>query len=139
MLFNPICPQGNGNPVQYSCLESPMDILQPGGLQSTGLQKVGHDQVAEHALSFQHVINIRTINEIFYCFHQVFKIHCVFFPFSSSQFRLITFQALSSHVWLVDGSDLEGVVHLCPLICKPHPSAYRSFQDIGAIWSSRML
>ena len=30
--------EGNGNPLQYSCLENPMD----GGLQSTGLQRVGH-------------------------------------------------------------------------------------------------
>ena len=33
---------GNGNPVQYSCLGNPMD-KEPNGLQSTGLQKVGHD------------------------------------------------------------------------------------------------
>ena len=34
--------EGNGNPLQYSCLENPMDE-EPGGLQSIGLQKVGHD------------------------------------------------------------------------------------------------
>ena len=34
------CPGGrNGNPLQYSCLESPMDRGEPGGLQSMGLQK----------------------------------------------------------------------------------------------------
>ena len=32
-------------PVQYSCLESPMDGEEPGGLQSTGLQRVRHDEV----------------------------------------------------------------------------------------------
>ena len=32
----------NGNPLQYSCLENPMD-RGAGGLQSTGLQRVGHD------------------------------------------------------------------------------------------------
>ena len=31
---------GNGNPLQYSCLENSMDR---GGLQSMGLQRVGHD------------------------------------------------------------------------------------------------
>ena len=34
--------EGNGDPLQYSCLENPMD----GGacsLQSTGPQRVGHD------------------------------------------------------------------------------------------------
>ena len=35
---------GNGNPLQYSCL----DREELGGLQSTGLQRVGHDRVTEH-------------------------------------------------------------------------------------------
>ena len=30
---------GNGNPLQYSCLENPR-TEEPGGLQSTGLQRV---------------------------------------------------------------------------------------------------
>ena len=34
--------EGNGSPLQYSCLENPM-TEEPGGLQSTGLQRVGHD------------------------------------------------------------------------------------------------
>ena len=33
---------GNGNPLQYSCLENPMN-RRPGGLQSIGLHRVGHD------------------------------------------------------------------------------------------------
>ena len=33
---------GNGNPLQYSCLKNAMDE-EPGGLQSMGLQRVGHD------------------------------------------------------------------------------------------------
>ena len=32
---------GNGNPLQYSCLENSIEEL--AGLQSTGLQRVGHD------------------------------------------------------------------------------------------------
>ena len=32
--------EGNGNPLQYSFLENPMD---GGGLQSIGWQRVGHD------------------------------------------------------------------------------------------------
>ena len=32
---------GNGNPLQYSCLENPMD-RGPGRLQSMGSQTVGH-------------------------------------------------------------------------------------------------
>ena len=69
--------EGNGDPLQYSCLENPMDgetwqatvhgvtksptqlsdgilvweILrteEPGGLQSTGSQRVGHDLVSKH-------------------------------------------------------------------------------------------
>ena len=35
--------EGNGNPLQYSCLENSMD--EPGGLQSMGSQRVRHDKV----------------------------------------------------------------------------------------------
>ena len=34
--------EGNGNPLQYSCLENPMDE-EPGRLQSVGSQRVRHD------------------------------------------------------------------------------------------------
>ena len=33
--------EGNGNPLQYSCLENPMD-RGPGGLWSMGSQRIGH-------------------------------------------------------------------------------------------------
>ena len=33
---------GNGNPLQYSFLENSMD-REPGGLQSMGSQRVGHN------------------------------------------------------------------------------------------------
>ena len=33
---------GNGNPLQYSCLEIPW-TEEPGGLQSMGSQRVRHD------------------------------------------------------------------------------------------------
>ena len=35
---------GNGNPLQYSCLENPMDGGAWCRLQSMGLQRVGHDR-----------------------------------------------------------------------------------------------
>ena len=35
--------EGNGNPLQYSCLENPMDREGPQGLQSKGLQRVRHE------------------------------------------------------------------------------------------------
>ena len=34
--------EGNGNPLQYSCLENPMD-RERGRLQSMGSQRVGHN------------------------------------------------------------------------------------------------
>ena len=34
---------GNGNPLQYSCLENPMDKGNLGGLQSMGSQRFRHD------------------------------------------------------------------------------------------------
>ena len=38
--------EGNGNPLQYSCLENSMDG-EPGGLQSMGSQRVRHDWVTD--------------------------------------------------------------------------------------------
>ena len=35
--------EGNGNPLQYSCLENPRDG-EPGGLPSMGSHRVGHDR-----------------------------------------------------------------------------------------------
>ena len=38
------CPgEGNGYPLQYSGLENPHGQRKPGGLQSVGLQRVGHN------------------------------------------------------------------------------------------------
>ena len=34
---------GNGNPLQYSCLKKMSRTEEPGGLQSKGSRKVGHD------------------------------------------------------------------------------------------------
>ena len=34
--------EGNGNPLQYSCLENPRD-RKPGGLPSLGSHRVGHN------------------------------------------------------------------------------------------------
>ena len=35
--------EGNGNPLQYSCLENPMDGGAWWAIQSTGSQRVRHD------------------------------------------------------------------------------------------------
>ena len=42
-FFAPSPGEGNGTPLQYSCLENPMDREEPGRLQSTGSLGVGHD------------------------------------------------------------------------------------------------
>ena len=46
LLFNTLSSfvirEGNGTPLQYSCLENPMDE-EPGRLQSVGPLRVGHD------------------------------------------------------------------------------------------------
>ena len=38
--------EGNGNPLQHSCLGNPTE--EPGGLQSMGLQRVGHNLATNH-------------------------------------------------------------------------------------------
>ena len=39
--------EGNGNPLQYSCLGNPMDREEPEGLQSMGSQRVEHVQATK--------------------------------------------------------------------------------------------
>ena len=46
--------EGNGNPLQYSCLENPW-MEEPGRLQSTGLLGIGHDWATSLSLfTFMH-------------------------------------------------------------------------------------
>ena len=46
--------EGNGNPLQYSCQENPTDMVDPGGWQSMGSQRVRHDeQVSIHTEKVQ--------------------------------------------------------------------------------------
>ena len=40
--------EGNGNPLQYSCLENLMDRGAWWELKSMGSQRVGHDRTTEH-------------------------------------------------------------------------------------------
>ena len=48
----------NGSPLQYFCLEDPM-TEEPGGLQSTGSQRVGQDLAAkEQQQSFGNRMNV---------------------------------------------------------------------------------
>ena len=44
--------EGNGYPLQYSCLMSPVDRDKPGGLQSTGSQRVGQDLATKQQQCF---------------------------------------------------------------------------------------
>ena len=44
--------EGNGNPLQYSCLENPMDGGACCRLLSRGLQRVGHDWATSLSLYF---------------------------------------------------------------------------------------
>ena len=46
--------EGTGNPLQYSCLETPMEE-EPGGLQSMGSRRVGHHWATSLSLfTFMH-------------------------------------------------------------------------------------
>ena len=40
---------GHGNPLQYSCLENPLWTEEPGGLQSMGSQRIGHNWATKHS------------------------------------------------------------------------------------------
>ena len=80
--------EGNGNPLQYSCLESPSDE-EPSGRQSMGLQRVEHKDMSLSELlelvmdreawrtAIHGVIKSQTRLSNFH-FHLVF--HCVYVP-----------------------------------------------------------
>ena len=40
--------EGNGNPLQNTCLGNSMDREEPSGIQSMELQKIGHDLMTKH-------------------------------------------------------------------------------------------
>ena len=48
--------EGNGYPLQYCCPKNPEDI--PGGLQSMGLQRVGHGEDADMQTGWFHQITV---------------------------------------------------------------------------------
>ena len=50
--------EGNGNPLQYSCLENSMD-RESGGLQSMGLQRVRHDWVTNTHTHRRKLLSLR--------------------------------------------------------------------------------
>jgi len=52
---------GNGNSLQYSCLENPLDREDPGGLQSMGLQRIRHDWETKHKLKSTNIFNVFSI------------------------------------------------------------------------------
>ena len=58
---------GNCNPLQYSCWEIPW-TEQPGGLQSKGSQRVGHDRVT-NAFTFFAILIIYNHEKSKFCFH----------------------------------------------------------------------
>ena len=67
--------EGNGNPLQYSCLGNPMDR---GTLQSMGLQRAGHDLATEQEhwplptlTPSVHLCQMKFWSSLKYCFHQI--------------------------------------------------------------------
>ena len=49
--------EGNGYPLQYSCLENPIDTEEPGGLQSLGSHRVDTAEACEH----EHALHLRAV------------------------------------------------------------------------------
>ena len=59
--------EGNGNPLQCSCLENPRDG-EPGGLPSMGSHRVGHhwsDLAAAAAVPFMHFCFLSLVSSLF--------------------------------------------------------------------------
>ena len=62
--------EGNGNPLQYSCLENPRDS-RPGGLLSMGLHRVAHDWSDLAAASWSDTHFPRRIQQLSFCYFQI--------------------------------------------------------------------
>ena len=58
--------EGNGNPLQYSYLQNPMDRKESDELQSIGLQRVSHDWAHKHAPSLQWNQRVQCIQNIWF-------------------------------------------------------------------------
>ena len=66
--------EGNGNPLQYFCLENPVEE-EPRGLQSMWSQRVGHDCATSLSLfTFREKIQAREKNETYYLVNNCVKI-----------------------------------------------------------------
>lgn len=53
-------------------------------------------------LSLQHVIILKIIIYFTFFPNKIFTIQCIFYTYSSSQFRPVTLEMLNSHMWIVD-------------------------------------
>ena len=58
--------EGNGSPLQYSCLENPIGE-EPGGLQSMGSQTVGHDWATSLTHSLKQLTHTQSIVNVQCC------------------------------------------------------------------------
>lgn len=61
------------------------------------------EPIIPQILLLKHVINIKTINEVFYIFSLclVFEVRYAFYTYDTSQLELATFQVLEICKWLV--------------------------------------
>ena len=66
--------EGNGNPLQYSCLENPME---PGRLQSMGSQTVGYDWATSLSLSTL-LVGITISESVGWTWHILDCIHALY-------------------------------------------------------------
>ena len=58
--------EGNGYPLQYSCLENSIDREEPGGLQSMGSQRVRYDWVITRTMGYLLLKTYRVILSVWH-------------------------------------------------------------------------
>ena len=74
--------EGNGNPLQYSCLENPRDLGAWWAIQSTGSQRVGHDWATSLSLSLFWFPNIERAKIMmdcskYFCLKYILSVYCM--------------------------------------------------------------
>lgn len=80
----------------------------------------------------QHVINIKIINKILYiCSHHIFRVRCVFYPFSTSHFRPAHFRGLDL--------PLQICCSLPHSLLRPQGSLLSKAEDKGTVGWTRCV
>ena len=128
--------EGNGNPLQYSCLENHMDRrLNPGGLQSIGLQRVGHDLMTEN--SKQHFCQSNKINNLNFLSSFIYQLLCAYCSGWSNHctsFKNLLLISIRSLRYRNQKQESSRKTSISALLTMPKPLTLWITRNCGKFW-----